>query len=119
LLEQSHFGRTEREGEAVIVAVLGQPAIAGVGQPVAEALDAFEKQGAHGRHVERTGERGADADRPFEGAIVILRHIEAGRGVKLDWRVVEDRGGSEEAALDRSGVEEGLQRRACLTPALQ
>src|SRR3546814_8679786 len=70
LLHQRHLCRTERERIAVILAVLGQPAIAGVPQPVAELIDADEDERAHRGHVERARERGARRHRPLERAIV-------------------------------------------------
>src|SRR3546814_19997564 len=94
------FGRSECQRVAVVVAVLDDAVIAERPEAVAERLHAVDDEGADGGNVQRAGERLADADRPLEAVVVILRHIEARGGIELNRAVVQDRG-------VRKGVVEG------------
>ena len=71
-------------------------------------------QRAHGRHVQRGGQRGAHRHPALEAPVVVLRHVEpAGRG-NLGGRVVEQRGRRQSSFGDRLCVQEGLERAARL-----
>ena len=83
-------------------------------QPIAECFDADEHERAHRGHVQRTAERGADADESFEIAIVVLRQIDAGCRIEVDRRIVEQRCVRQIAAFEREAVQERLQRRTGL-----
>src|SRR3546814_10105281 len=86
-------------------------------EAVAERLHAVDDEGADGGNVQRAGERLADADRPLEAVVVILRHIEARGGIELNRAVVEDRGGGQPAPFDsaeeRRVGKEGVSRWRC------
>ena len=88
---------------------------------VLRVLRADRLQDADRDHVLRLGERRAQAHRPFELAVVVLRlpGLAAGvRGVEEQRRVVDHRR-RREALLERRRVDEGLEARARLAPGLR
>src|SRR3546814_6131196 len=112
------FGRSECQRVAVVVAVLDDAVIAERPEAVADRLHAVDDEGADGGNVQRAGERLADADRPLEAVVVILRHIEARGGIELNRAVVEDRGGGQPAPFDDLRIKMRLERRTRLPPGV-
>jgi hypothetical protein len=112
--QQRDLGTAERQRCAVVIGGFGQRGQAQVAQRLVEAVDADELQRAHGRHVERTRERRAHADRTAEIAIVVLRNVHAARRGDRERAVVDERCRGQHAIVERQRVEERLQRRAGL-----
>src|SRR5205814_9567892 len=83
-------------------------------QRVVEAVEADERERAHGRDVEGAAERRAHTDEAVEITVVVLRRVEAARRGDGERTVVDERGGGEETRVARQRVEKGFQRRARL-----
>src|SRR5881396_1140061 len=115
-LPQAHVGGAECEGRAVEVASLAQAFEAEVSQSLCEYFVADETQRSHGGDVERRGKRGAHADEAEEPLVVVLGPVEPARNQDLNRAVLDEGGRRDETLVEGEGVEERLERRACLAP---
>ena len=112
-LQQRHLGAAQRQAVAVVVAVFRQ-LDAESAQLAVKGARRDHDDGAHRRHVERGGQRGARRHPALELAVVVLRDVQAAGGLQLGGRVVQQRGGGEAPLGDGLGVQKGLERAAGL-----
>ena len=113
---QRDLGAAQGQAVAVIAAGLAQVETQRVELP-RQCVRRDHGAGAHRRHVERRGQRGAHADPALELAVVVLRDVQAAGGLQVGRRIVQQRGGGEALFGNRLGVQEGLERAAGLAPA--
>ena len=88
-MQQRDLRRAKRERKAIIIRIRIQIGIAQIPQSVAKILHTIEHERAHGGDVEAVRQRASYRNRAEEGIVVIARHIQAGRGIELNRRILQ------------------------------
>ena len=112
-MQQGHLGTAQGQAVAKVITVFAQRQ-AQLPQLVVEGIGRHHHQRAHGRHIERRGQRRAHRHPALELAVVVLRDVQAaGRG-DLGRRVIHQRSRREPLLGNRLRVQKRLERGAWL-----
>ncbi len=109
--QQTHWGVADGETEAGGSGVGAEGGEAEGGEKLIERGGPAEGvELAHGRNIERAGERAAQGDGPAVGMVIVFREIQALRGAERAGDIGENGGGRSVVRLHRQQIGERFER---------
>ena len=112
-LEQGHIRATQSQAVAVVVAAFAQRQTKGR-ELLVKRIGRHHHQGANRRDIERRAQRGTRGDPTLEVVVVVLRDVQAARGLDLRARVIQQRRRGDAPLGNGLGIQKGLERGAWL-----